>query len=47
MVEESVKVPTVAVIVAVPAAMVVAKPLLSTVATLESVEVQVTPVARS
>lgn len=45
--EESVNVPTVAVIVVVPAASVVAKPLLSMVATVEFEEVHVTPLTRS
>ena len=45
--EESVNVPTVAVMVVVPAASVVAKPLPSTVATLEFDDVQVTPATRS
>ena len=45
--EESVNVPTVAVMVVVPAAKVVANPLLSTVATLEFDVVHVTPVTKS
>jgi hypothetical protein len=45
--EESVNVPTVAVMVVVPAAKVVANPLLSTVATPEFDDVQVTPVTKS
>jgi hypothetical protein len=45
--EESVKVPTVAVMVVAPAASVVARPFASTVATLVSDEVQVTPVTKS
>ena len=47
MLEESVNEPTVAVIVVVPAASVVAKPLLSIVATLVEEEVHVTPLTRS
>ena len=45
--DESVNVPTVAVMVVVPAASVVARPLLSIEATLGFEEVQVTPVTRS
>lgn len=45
--EESVNVPTVAVMVVVPAASVVASPLLSIVAALAFEDVHVTPVARS
>jgi hypothetical protein len=45
--DESVNVPTVAVIVVLPAASVVASPLLSMVATLVLDEVHVTPLARS
>jgi hypothetical protein len=45
--EESVNVPAVAVMVVVPAASVVASPLLSIVATLVLEDVQVTPAAKS
>lgn len=45
--DESVNVPTVAVMVVVPAASVVAKPLLSTVAALVFEELHVTPVTKS
>ncbi len=47
MTEESVNVPTVAVMVVVPAASVVASPLLSIVATLVFEDVHVTPAAKS
>jgi hypothetical protein len=47
MVEESVKPPTVAVMLVVPAVKVVATPLLSTLATVAFEELQVTPETRS